>query len=193
VPSTDTAYRLAEIYAQPLFDLAVEQQQVEGIEEDMNLVMALLQAEPLLGRFLVSPFFVLEQKCELLQNVLSGRLNDVTLRFLRVVLKHNRALCLGDIATRFCQLCSAHAGHRTVDLTVATALSQQEQSQVAAQLADALNAQVQLNLNVDPTILGGTVIRYDGRRVDNSVQGRLQRIVRSIAHAGKGTTRVDEI
>jgi F-type H+-transporting ATPase subunit delta len=171
----------------------VEQQQVETVEEDMNFVLALLQAEPLLGRFLVSPFFVLEEKCGLLQKVLSERLNDLTLRFLRTVLKHNRAFCLEDIVTRFCQLCRVHAGHRTVDVTVATAMSQEEQGRMAAELADALNAQVQLNLAVDPAILGGTVIRYDGKRVDNSVQGRLQRVIHNITHAGKGHVKGDEI
>ena len=191
--STDSEYRLADIYAQPLFDLALEQQQEKAVEEDMNFVMALLQAEPLLGRFLVSPFFVLEKKCDLLQNVLSKRLTDLTLRFLRVVLKHNRAFCLEDIVKRFCQLCSVHAGHCTVDVTVATAMSQEEQGRMAAELADALNAQVQLNLAVDPSILGGTVIRYDGKRVDNSVQGRLQRVIHNITHAGKGHVKGDEI
>ncbi len=193
MPSTDTAYHLAEIYAQPLFELALEQQEVEAVEEDMNCVMALLQAVPLWERFLVSPFFLLEQKCELLQRVLSQHLNGLTLRFLQVVLKHNRAFCLEDIAARFFQLCSAHAGRCTVDLTVATAMSQEEQGQVAAQLADALKVQVNLNLIVDPSILGGTVIRYDGKRVDNSVQGRLRRITHNITHAGKGRVNTDEI
>jgi F-type H+-transporting ATPase subunit delta len=193
VPSTDTAYRLAEIYAQPLFDLAVEQQQVEAVEEDMNLIMALQRAVPLLGRFLVAPFFLLEQKWELLQKVFSRHLNKLTLRFLQVLLKHNRAFYLGDIAARFCALCDVHAGRCTVDLTVAAPLSQEEQAQVAAQLADALKTQIQLNLKVDPSILGGTIIRYDGRRVDNSVQGRLQRVIHSITHAGKGQVKGDEI
>jgi len=193
VHSTDSEYRLADIYAQPLFDLALERQQVKAVEEDMNFVMTLLQAEPLLERFLVSPFFVLEEKCDLLQTVLSQRLNDLTLRFLRVVLKHDRAFCLGDIVTRFCQLCSIHAGHCTVDVTVAAALSQEEQGRMAVELADALNAQVRLNLAVDPSILGGTVIRYAGMRVDNSVQGRLQRVVHNITHAGKGQVKGDEI
>ncbi len=191
--SVDSEHRLAEIYAQPLFDLAVEQQQVKTVEEDMDLVMALLQAEPLLGRFLVSPFILLEQKCDLLQRVLSQRVSDLTLHFLRVVLKHNRAFCLGDITTRFCQLCSVHAGHCTVDLTVATALSQEEKALTTAELTDALHAQVRLNVVVDPSILGGTVIRYDGKRVDNSVQGRLQRVIHNITHAGKGQVKGDAI
>jgi F-type H+-transporting ATPase subunit delta len=128
-----------------------------------------------------------------MQRVLSQQLSDLTLRFLQVVLKHNRAIYLEDIVTRFGQLCSDHAGRCTVDLTVATALSQEEQTRVAAQLAEALKAQVQLNMRVDPSILGGTVVRYDGWRVDNSVHGRLQRIIHNITHAGKEYIKGDEI
>ena len=193
MPSTDTAYRLAEIYAQPLFDLAVEQQQVEAVEEDLNMIMALQQTVPLLERFLTAPFFLLEQKCELLQNVLAQQLNALTLRFLQVLLKHNRAFYLGAIAARFCELCNAHIGRCVVDLTVATPLSQEEQDHMSEQLADALGAQVLLNLTVDPSILGGTIIRYDGRRLDNSVQGRLQRVIHNITHAGKGHVKGNEI
>ena len=191
--STDMTHRLAEIYAQPLFDLAAEQQQVKAVEEDLDLVMRLLDEEPLLGRFLASPAIVLSAKLGLLNQVLSGHVEALTLRFLQVTLQHDRAGVWGEIVTRFRELCNAHLGRHRVTMTVAAPVSRQQQQQLTAELTDALGGQVQLELKLDPSILGGTVIRYDGKRVDNSVQGRLQRIARSIAQAGKGTIRTDEI
>lgn len=184
--STDISVRIGEIYALPLFELATESDCVEQVEQDLSGFMEVLQAESKFDRFLASPQFVTEDKCSLLKTLFSKGLHELTLRFLLVVIRHGRAVFFPDIVACYHAHFRALAGRTTVKVTVAKPLADGEQQSLTKNLSQALDAQVDLDVIHDPSILGGTVLRYEGQMVDNSVRGRLRQAVSTIMNQRKG-------
>lgn len=178
--STATAGHIADIYAGSLMDLAVQSQAVDAVAADLDLVASLLEQNPDFEAFLASPYFGEQAKREMIRKILTGRLQRLTLNFLFVMIDHNRGRFLPDILGRFRQLYRTYQGYQTVEVTVATALSDPERDKLAKELAEAMNTKIDLNVRVDPALLGGIVIRYGDKMIDNSVKGRLGRTIRRL-------------
>jgi F-type H+-transporting ATPase subunit delta len=177
-----TATHVADIYARSLLDLAKEAQTVETVAADLEVVAALLTQEPALAAFLASPYFAEQTKRDVIRKVLTGKLNDLTLRFLYVTIDHGRGALLPEILGRFRQLYRAYQGYEAVAVTVAQRLSQEQTDKLAQGLAQALRAKIDLEVQIDPSILGGIIIRHGDNMLDNSVRGRLLRTVGQVAN-----------
>jgi F-type H+-transporting ATPase subunit delta len=180
--NTGTAARVADIYAQTLLDLARETQTVEPVAADLDTLATLLRQEPTLADFLASPYFSEENKKDLLHQVFAGRLQRLTLNFLQVMTDHDRGALLCRIVNRFAQLHRIYQGYETVEVTVAQPLDGPQREKLAHDLAAALQTKVDLDVHVDPAILGGVIIRYDENMLDNSIRGRLARTVNQLTH-----------
>lgn len=184
--STDISVRIGEIYALPLFELATESDCVEQVEQDLAGFMQVLEAEAKFDRFLASPQFLTEDKCSLLETLFSRGLHELTLRFLLVVIRHGRAPFFPDIVACYQERYRAQEGRTTVKVTVAKPLTDSAKQSLTKDLSQALDGQVDLDVTQDPSILGGTILRYDGQMVDNSVRGRLRQAVSTIMNQRKG-------
>lgn len=180
--NTGTATHVADIYARSLLDLAKEAQAVEAIAADLEAVAALLAQEPDLEAFLASPYFAEQTKRDVIRKVLTGKLHDLTLRFLCVMIDHSRGALLPGILDRFRQLHREYQGYEAVTVTVARSLSQDQIDTLARDLTQAMRAKIDLEVQVDPSILGGIIIRHGDQMLDNSVRGRLLRTVSQVAN-----------
>ncbi len=180
--NTGTATHVADIYARSLLDLAQEAHAVETITADLETVAALLAQVPDLATFLASPYFAEQTKRDVIRKVLTGKLHDLTLRFLCVMIDHGRGALLPGILERFRQLHRAYQGYEAVTVTVAHSLGQEQIDNLVRDLAQAMRAKIDLEVQVDPSILGGIIIRHGDQMLDNSVRGRLLRTVRQVAN-----------
>jgi F-type H+-transporting ATPase subunit delta len=175
--NTGTAARVADIYAQTLLDLAQQAQAVESLAAELDVLSTLLAQDPQFGAFLASPYFAEQTKQNLLHKVFQDKLSRLTLNFLLVIIDHDRGALLPDIVARFQQLYRAYQGYQPVNVTVARALSHEQTEKLSRDVAAALNGKVDLDVSVDPSLLGGIIIRYGEKMLDNSVRGRLTRTV----------------
>ena len=183
--STATAARVTDIYAQTLLDLAEQSQAVDTIAAEMNTIATLLTQNPDFAAFLASPYFAEQTKQDLVRKLFTGKLDQLTLHFLLVLLEHERGALLPAMAERFRQLHRVYQGYRTVNVTVARPLGTEQTQKLARELAEALHAKVDVDVHVDPSILGGTIIRYGEEMLDNSVRGRLARTVNQLTNPQK--------
>ncbi len=181
--SAGDAARLVDIYAHTLLDLAVQSRALEPVAADLDTLSALMEQEPDFKAFLASPYFSELTRRDLVRRVFAGRLHELTLNFLAVVIDHDRGMLLNDIIDRYQQLYRAHQGYQAVEVAVAQALSEAQRAKLAQDLAAALQARVDLNVRVDPSLIGGVVIRYGDKMLDNSLKGRLTRIVGRLANS----------
>jgi F-type H+-transporting ATPase subunit delta len=178
--STGTAAHIADLYARSLLDLAEQSGTVDAVANDLDTVSTLLTENPDFEAFLASPYFAEQTKRDLVRKVFAGRLQSLTLNFLSVMIDHNRGMFLPKIIERYRQLYRVYQGYRTVDVTVAQPMSNEQMDKLSRELADALHAKVDLDVHVDPSIIGGVVIRYEDKMLDNSVKGRLARTVNQL-------------
>jgi len=183
--STGTAAHIADIYARALMDLARQAGLVEAVAADFDVISTLLTQTPDFEAFLASPYFDEKTKRDVIRNIFTGKLQHLTLNFLSVMIDHNRGKFLPEIIGRYTQLYRVYQGYQPVDVTVAQPLSREEMERLSQELAEAMNTKIDLDVHVDPAILGGLVIRYGENMVDNSVKGRLARTVNQLLNPRK--------
>jgi F-type H+-transporting ATPase subunit delta len=106
----------------------------------------------------------------------------MTLSFLSVTIDHNRGKLLPEIIERYKQLFRALRGYQTVTVVVAKALGPDQAAKLRQDLAGAMHAKVDLDVHVDPAILGGVILRYADKMLDNSIRGRLIRTVAQVTN-----------
>lgn len=93
-----------------------------------------------------------------------------------VMIVNRRLAQLPAVARAFGALLAARRGQQTAEVTTAHPLSATQRAQLVARLTEAGFSGVQLQENVDPSILGGLVVRIGSRLYDNSIRSKLQRL-----------------
>lgn len=179
---TADAVRIADIYAGCLAEVAQgAADKGDAIEFDLESLSAVMDQEPQFRAFLVSPYFSESVKLEMVRKVFGAKLDPITLSFLLVVVSHRRESVLDQMIERYRQLSQVRHGHQAVRATVARPLSDEQRAGLLNNLTGALKTEVDLDVRVDPSIIGGIVIHYAGQKVDNSIRTRLHRVVGEIA------------
>ncbi len=172
-------------YATALFELADQSGIIDTVKEDFDSWTEICSAEKEFEKLVISPYFSSEYKQQLVRRILTGRIDDLSMNFLIVVIGHNRARFLSHIIGEYKQLWEAHAGYYPVVVTVAAKISDDETAKIAADIASVINKKIKLELAVNPEIIGGVIIRYDAKVIDNTVRTRLNNAVRTILSRAK--------
>lgn len=176
--STDMSLR--ENYVNTLFELAKESQAVTVVKEDLQTIAGLIEEENDLVKFLRSPYFSRRCKQQLITTTLSARISELTMNFLMVLIQHNRAGLLKEIIFGYERLWDAEHNCYPVKVTVSRPQEQGEAEELKTAIEQAVGGTVRLELEVDPDILGGAVIRCGDKVIDNSAYHRLQTAVKTI-------------
>ncbi|MFZ0035215.1 MAG: ATP synthase F1 subunit delta [Sedimentisphaerales bacterium] len=177
---------LEKTYAAVLFELADEADTLRAVKDDLDCWTEICNMVKDFEKLIVSPYFSSEHKQQFVHKMLSGKITDLTMNFLEVVIRHDRTRFLPHIITEYNKLWDARAGYCPVEVTVAKQISNDEVEKLAAGIASTINCKVKLKLTINPEILGGVIIRYDDKVVDNTVKGRLHKAVETIIEHGKG-------
>jgi len=93
-----------------------------------------------------------------------------------VMIINRRLAQLPSVAAAFGALLAARRGQQTAQVTTAHPLSATQRAQIVARLTEAGYSGVQLSETLDPSILGGLVVRIGSRLYDNSIKSKLQRL-----------------
>ena len=162
-------------YAQALFELARDAGVLAEVEADLNGLDALRAESADFDRVLRSPTFTAEQKAAGLTAVASAAgVNAITLKFIGVLCRNNRASALPAVAVALRQLSAEHRGAVAAEVTTAVALSAAQKKGVVASLRTALGKDAELTTRVDPRILGGIKVRVGSRLFDASLKSKLE-------------------
>jgi F-type H+-transporting ATPase subunit delta len=141
-----------------------------------NLATQMREFETLM----VSPSFHEEYKKQLVREVFSGKLNELIINLLMVVIEHNRMRFLPQIIAKYNELWEAYHGYHRVRVIVSKAMDKAEIERLAESIAAAINGRVKLEVIVNPSIIGGIIIRYGDKLIDNSIRSRLQLMVKEV-------------
>jgi F-type H+-transporting ATPase subunit delta len=177
---------LVRTYAAVLFELADETSALQTVKDDFDSWTGICGAGKGFEEFIVSPYFPSEYKQHLIDKMLSGKISRLTMDFLRVVIKRNRTKFLPRIIAEYNKLWEARAGFCSVEVTVAKQINDDEVQKLAGNIASMIDRKVKLKLAINPEILGGVIIRYDDKVIDNTIKSRLHRAVETIIKHGKG-------
>jgi F-type H+-transporting ATPase subunit delta len=189
----DIGIRLTEAYARALFDLARESELVDAVKDDMDLLMGVAAEERDFARVMTSPYFSEQVKMQLVRKIFCGRVSKLTVNFLMVLIAHDRTMFLPKIKARYDELWDAFHGRYIVNVTVSQTLTKDEVRGLSDDIAAAMNSPIRLDVDINPAIIGGAVIRCGDRVIDNSIKGRLRRAVETITGRAKRGMEINEV
>ena len=173
---------MAGRYAIALFELALEGNAVEAVKADLDRFDALIAESADLARLVRSPVFTAEEQGKALKAVLDAAgVGGLSGQFLLVVASNRRLFAVRDMIRDFRKLVARHKGEVTAEVTLA---AEPKEAHLAA-IKDALKAvtkkDVQVDVKVDPAIIGGLVVKLGSRMVDSSLRTKLN----ALKHAMK--------
>lgn len=173
-PST-TARR----YAEAAFDVARASGQTDAWLSDLQ------RAEDTYNRDIVRNYFLdpnvaREEKVATVPRLFSG-LSEQVLNLLRVLTSKQRMQLLPAIAAEFEHLVREARGVLEAEVTVARVVTESEQQDILHRLRSLTGKDVQIHVAVDPSILGGVVVRIGDQVIDASISGRLERLRQELA------------
>ena len=168
---------LAARYAAALFDLATEGKKLDQTEKDLTRLKEVLAQSPELRRFIRSPVLTREQQTQGLTRLLEQvNADDLTQKFVRLVAQKRRLFALGDMIDVFLADLAHKRGEIDAGVTVARPLSDQQTEVMTATIRKALGDKVAIQVDVDPDLLGGMVVRVGSRMIDNSLRTKINKL-----------------
>lgn len=164
-------------YAKAILDLATEKKKIEQIESDMKDLGAMLEASGELRALVNDPRISKAKQQDVVKALVSkAKLQDITSNFLNVLIENRRLNILDAVIKRVHQDLAKMRGERVAKIKVAQDMSAKQRQELEASLAKASGSAVTLDIQVDPSLLGGMVITLDSRMIDDSVAGKLERL-----------------
>jgi F-type H+-transporting ATPase subunit delta len=186
VATDDTSVSgVAGRYATALFELARDQKSIDSVRADVDKFASLLADNPDLTRLVRSPVFTAQEQGKALDAVLAkAGITGIAANFLRVLTANRRLFAVNDVIRAFRVLVAKFRGEATADVTVAEPLNDKNLDALKASLKSVTGKDVDLNVNVDPSIIGGLVVKLGSRMVDSSLRTKLNSIKNAMKEAG---------
>ena len=165
--------RLSVIYASALFDLAIQHNAVDEFLEQAVYLRDSLGSEDC-ERILLHPRITAARKHEFFRKAFSGQIHEDLLGFLYLVADKNREAYLVSALDSLIGMIQHHNKIVTAKVSSAIPYSESQAEALRKMLSEKLDKTVELDLNVDPSLIGGPYIFVDGYYIDWTVKTRLR-------------------
>ena len=159
-------------YAESLFDLAKEMNQVEAYSKDIDLIRTVFESDPSFVPFF-SHVLIDEAKCALLDKSFKGQVNDYVVNFLKLLVRKRRMRYVMEIIEAFKALTNEHFGILEGILYTNYDISVQEVKEVEDALSKKENKTIRLRVVNDPSLIGGIKVEINNRVFDGSIKNKV--------------------
>jgi F-type H+-transporting ATPase subunit delta len=168
---------MAGRYATALFELALEQGAVDRVKVDLDRFDALVSEIADLARLLRSPVLSAEEQARGLTAVLErAGIDGLAANFLKLVGTNRRLFAALDMVRAYRALVAKHKGEVSAEVTLANQPSEAQLAAIKDALAGVTKKDVQVKVKIDPSIIGGLVVKLGSRMVDSSLRTKLNAI-----------------
>lgn len=173
---------MAGRYATALFELALETKAIDAVKADLDRFDALVAESADLKRLVRSPVFSADEQTKALSAVLDrAGIGGLAAKFLKLVTKNRRLFAVRDMVKAFKALVAQHKGEVTAEVTVAERIGDKHIEAIKDALRAVTKQNVEIDVKVDPAIIGGLIVKLGSRMVDTSLRSKLN----AIRHAMK--------
>jgi len=170
-------------YATALFGLARDEKALDAVSTSLATLKAALADSDDLRKLTTSPVVSRAEAAKAIAAAAAAMgIDPLTTKFLGVLAQNRRLAQLGATISAFGQLAAAHRGETTAEVTSAHPLSATQVKALKAKLKTELARDVAVDLTVDPSILGGLIVKIGSRQIDGSIRSKLN----TLAIAMKG-------
>ena len=173
--------KLASRYAKSLFDLSKEKNTLEEVLADMNVLAESIKGSKDLSLMLKSPVITSDKKENILESIFKGKISDTTFTFVKLLVNKGRESALQEVASSFIAMYNKLNKIATAELITAVEVDQNIIDKVKKILLQIDgNEKIELTVRVKPNIVGGFVLKYEDKLLDESISRKLQLIKKDI-------------
>lgn len=161
-------------YASAIFELAEEQQQLAQVEQDLTTFQQILDDSEDLRRLVRSPVFSSDEQLAAISAVLARvGIDGLAANFLKLAARNRRLFAVPDMIRAFRAMCARARGEVEADVAAAFPLKDDQMKALKDALRASVGKDVQVNLKIDPALLGGLVVKIGSRMIDSSLRTKL--------------------
>jgi len=147
---------------------------------DLVLINSEIGKFPAFEQILHHPSITPEQKRDSIVKAFKGHINDLSLRLVELMLDKRRFALLKSVEVQFRELLNKHKNILKADLMCAEPLTDKAVADIKARLTEHLGKKLDLAVQVDPSLIGGMVLRLGDQVLDGSLKGRLRELERTL-------------
>ena len=169
---------MAGRYAHALFELALEEKATDAVRQDLDAFDKLIADNPDLARLVRSPVFGADEQLAALSAILAkAGIKGLAANFLRVITTNRRLFAVRGMIRDFRMLVARHRGEVTAQVTVAEKLNDKNVETLKSALKSVTGGKdIDLEVKVEPAIIGGLVVKVGSRMIDSSLRTKLNAI-----------------
>lgn len=169
--------RAASRYAKAILDLAIDKKEAAAVNEEMKSVLTTVHNNVELQDFLKSPVVKTEQKRGALRQIFS-QAGGITMGAFDLIVDNQRTDILGDIATKYILLFEEMNKREVATVTTAVEITPELEAKVLAKAKELAGSEVTLEKKIDPSIVGGFILRVGDKEINASVNSTLGELKR---------------
>ena len=172
---------ISKTYGDALFELAVEEDKVDVLLEEIEQLQKILAENEDFGRLMNHPKIIKEEKIKVAGSVFAGRISEELLGFLTIIISKDRYREINEILTYFVAKVKEYKGIGIATVTTAVPLKESQCKEVEKRLLDTTKYKsMEISYGVDASLIGGMVIRIGDRVVDSSIRTKLNELQKDL-------------
>lgn len=164
---------VANRYAKSLLDLSIEKGQLEAVYANMVELKTVCANSKDFINFLNSPIINSDKKIAVIKSIFDNKVNEITSEFLSIVTAKRRESIIPEIASVFIEQYRSHKNILTAIVTSAKGLDEITKQKALDLVKSQLKGEVELIEKVDPTLIGGFILKIGDKQIDKSVSRQL--------------------
>jgi len=173
---TTDQQQLGEVYAKALLGVGEKSGSTEALIDELKDVTQAVAELPKLSDALTAPQISTDEKTALIEKAFTGKTSPAIMNFLKVIVRKDRFDCLPAVAVAAKQMHDQMSGKIQATLVTAEKVDKSTRDEIAEKLSKKLGKQVELKRTVDPSIIGGVVVRVGDTVYDSSIAGQLEQV-----------------
>lgn len=165
--------KVATRYAKSLLDLAIEQDKLDSTFQDMSKVNDVIDSNRDMQLLLASPIVKTDKKHSIIEAVFGSELGELSMAFIRLITSRRREYLLEGIAAAFLTQYKVHKNILVAEITSVIPLDETLRAQLKGLFKDVDFSELEMTEKVDPSLIGGFVVRVGDQQIDASLSQRI--------------------
>ena len=167
---------VGNVYGESLYELARDESLTSLIGEQLAVLQTVFQQEPDFIRLLSSPNLTKAERCQILDDSFRGKVHPYLLNFMKILTEKGYMRYFSDCCDAYTEHFDQDNGILRVTAVTAVAMSPEQEAKLKEKLSRTTGKEIALRNRIDPRVLGGIRLDYDGQRLDDTVSHRMDAI-----------------
>ena len=167
---------VGSVYGESLYELAKDESLGKIIGQQLAVLQESFRQEPDFVRLLSSPNLTKAERCQILDDSFRGKVEPYVLNFLKILTEKGYMRYFSDCCDAYTQRFDLDNGILRVDAVSAVALTDAQKDKLTQKLSRITGKEILLRNRINPAVLGGVRLDYDGQRLDDTVSHRMDAI-----------------